>query len=298
MPDGSGRLTRTPFQGIYKFEPDGRLLICYRPKTDDGRILRPTRFATAHNSGAILLSLRRPEPVAVTHYVPPVTSYQAAREPISNPMVPPPPVSIVPPATAPAEPLYVGGIGPVAGTISPDIELLQGAWMLVVEDGKPANDKALALEIIKDRVLASDGTHGRFQIDESRSPKQISITIGKQPGDTTKGIYKLEGDRLTIASYNGPGKLLPTAFEPDPDTRISVMVLERQKAPPSPPKVEPARSLPRAEAQPRIEPAIPPIPEREQFKNPSRAPERDLIREIDQLKEQLKRLEKELKDRK
>jgi RNA polymerase sigma factor (sigma-70 family) len=306
MTDSSGRLSRVPYQGIYKFEADGRLIICYRSKTDDGRILRPTRFATAQNSGAILLSLRRPEPTEVTRYVP-VTSYRAITERVGTNMTPPPPsglvpqplqppVALVPQQTAPVEPVYTSLSGPVPGTMIPDINLLQGAWMIVVDDGKPATDKRLGIEFINDRVLAFDGTHGKFWIDESKSPKQITITIAKQPNDTTRGIYKLEGDRLTIASYNGPGKLLPTTFEPDPDAHVSVMVLERQRTPAPPPQLEPARSAPRTDtAVPSREPTRP--TEREAIREVPRAPERDLLKEIDQLREQLKRLEKELKDR-
>lgn len=299
MSDGSGRLTRAPFQGIYRFEPDGRLTICYRAKTDDGRILRPTRFATAHNSGAILLSLRRSEPPAVTRYIP-VTSYRAVTERARTTVLPPqvdlaptqaatvpPPTALVPQPIASADPVAVPASGPVHGTIYPDVESLQGSWMIVVDDGKPVTDKKLGLEFIKDRVLAFDGMHGRFTVDESKSPKQITLTLAKQPNDSQRGIYKLEGDRLTIASYNGQGKLLPTTFESDPDARISVMVLERQKVPlPPPTQPEPVREVPRVDPPLRTEVPI------------QKVPERDLLKEIDQLRQQIKRLEKELKDRK
>ena len=60
--DGSGRFHGTTYHGVYKFEPDGRLVICYRVKTDDGRNLRPSRFATVPHFGATLLTLRRPAP--------------------------------------------------------------------------------------------------------------------------------------------------------------------------------------------------------------------------------------------
>src|SRR5262249_18532663 len=58
--DRTGVLIGTDYQGIYKFEPDGRLLICYRPKSPG--VLRPKRFATALHSGATIVTLQRPEP--------------------------------------------------------------------------------------------------------------------------------------------------------------------------------------------------------------------------------------------
>jgi uncharacterized protein (TIGR03067 family) len=138
-------------------------------------------------------------------------------------------------------------------------------------DGKPATGETL--EILKDRVLPSDGTHGRIQLDETKSPRQVTIVMGKQPNDVMTGIYKLEGDRLTIASCTRSAKLIPTGFDPDPDAGVSVSVYERPKAAPSSP-----RDASKADA-------------------PAKAPSRDLHKEIDQLREQLKRLEKELKDR-
>src|SRR5262245_12559841 len=58
--DRTGVLIGTDYQGIYKFETDGRLLICYRPKSPG--VLRPKRFATALHSGATIVTLQRPEP--------------------------------------------------------------------------------------------------------------------------------------------------------------------------------------------------------------------------------------------
>jgi hypothetical protein len=114
------------------------------------------------------------------------------------------------------------------------------------------------------------------RLDEAKSPRQISLTTGKpgEPGLT--GIYKLEGDRLVIASCTKSPKLVPTTFESDPDAGISVIILERQKSP------LPAPSAPTD--TPRTDPH-------------GKPPARDLKKEVDQLREQLKRLEKELKDR-
>jgi hypothetical protein len=124
------------------------------------------------------------------------------------------------------------------------------------------------MEFIRDHVLSADGTHGRVRLDETKVPKQITIALGK-PGDApTVGIYKLEGDKLVIASSSKSPKLIPTGFEPDADAGIEVMILERSKTlPPTATKADP----------------------------PSKPSSRDLQKEIDQLRAQLQRLEKELK---
>jgi RNA polymerase sigma factor (sigma-70 family) len=292
MTDGTGRLTRTPFQGIYRFEPDGRLLICYRLKGDNN--LRPTRFATAPNSGAILLTLRRPLPNVVTRYLP-VTSYRAVTEPLAPQSMSAPQAGPLPPPAVPIQqptmPSLVPSVNERNFDVQPvevqtsDSDRLQGAWVIVSEDGKPQNDRGEVIEFLRDRVLTSDGGHGRYTIDESKSPKQITMTILKQPNETMSGIYKLEGDRLTISVYRGPAKLLPTAFEPDPDAHINVLVLEREKVLAAPPKVEPIPQRPLAD------PAVP-------WRESARPADRDLLKEIDQLREQLRRLEKELKNQK
>jgi uncharacterized protein (TIGR03067 family) len=133
------------------------------------------------------------------------------------------------------------------------------------------------LEFLKDRVLSSDGVHGRVRLDEGKSPRLITITMGKPDEAPTTGIYKLEGDRLTIASCGKSDKLIPTGFEPDAGAGITVTVLERPRTPM--PSTSAAPERPKAETTPV-------------------APVRDLQKEIDQLREQLKRLEKQLKERK
>jgi RNA polymerase sigma factor (sigma-70 family) len=57
-PNGTGALVRVAYQGVYRFDPDGRLVICYRQRLRD--VLRPNRFGTARDSGAVVVTLRRP----------------------------------------------------------------------------------------------------------------------------------------------------------------------------------------------------------------------------------------------
>ena len=293
-PEGTGAFVRNPYQGIVKFETDGSLHICYRIKAE--RYIRPTRFGVAKNSGQTVLVLKRnvrQYPLvgpAVTVYEP-VTSLRPVTRPANPGIIPPtvPALTLLPPQpSSQAMPsLYVNQ--EVSMTISPDSELLQGVWVYTSTDGKPvpAERQNEYVEFLKNRILLSNGTHGRFRLEDSKSPKQITITFASKSEGPVNGIYKIEGDRLTIASYNKSGKLIPTTFEPDPEAGIAVEVYERQKAVPPPMPTRPSAQPPSAYQAPRADRPPPTI----------RPPERNLLKEIDQLREQLRRLEKELKSR-
>jgi hypothetical protein len=134
---------------------------------------------------------------------------------------------------------------------------------------------------VKDRILAGDGAHGRFRIDERASPKRITLEMSKEEEAKT-AIYRLDGDTLVIAYYTRNGRLIPIDFELDEQNSITVEVYERVKGDP-PIKKKPALDVPRADRP---------------FEPPAQRIDRDLQKEVDQLRERLKRLEQELKDRK
>jgi RNA polymerase sigma factor (sigma-70 family) len=168
-----------------------------------------------------------------------------------------------------------------------DLDRLQGMWVMTQVDGKPVSgDRSDSLEFLKDRVLTQEGTYGRIVVDESKSPRQITITMQKET-DQTVGIYKIEGDRLTIADCHKSSKLVPTGFEPDADAGILVTVYERAKPGAAPPAgkagTEKAKRIPAATGKAASDEPPPP---------------RDLAKEVEQLREQLQQLEMELKRRK
>jgi hypothetical protein len=133
---------------------------------------------------------------------------------------------------------------------------------------------------VKDRVLAGDG-HGRVRLDDRASPKRITFEMSKEDEART-AIYRLDAETLVIAYYTRNGKLLPIDFESDEQHGVTVEVYERVKGDP-PPKKKPAADVPRADRVP--EP-------------PARRTDRDLQKEVDQLRERLRRLEQELMERK
>jgi uncharacterized protein (TIGR03067 family) len=315
--------------GIYKLDGD-KLVLCL-PEAEISPLLRPTDFKGDGEGGLYVLTYKRaakqwtaetapqpplaapafadsgtvlPGPVSPTPAVgvpdQPVPTYPTATLP--------PPVAdspaTVPPPTAPANalgpvPVTLDFGMPVSGTptVSPsDLDRLQGVWLHSQQDGKgiaaDANPESGSLEILHDRLLTPDGKHGRVRLDESKSPKRIVFEL---PGkDTLSGIYKLEGDRWTIAAHNKSTKLVPIAFEPDAESGISVTVLERAKEV-RPPALE-------SEVGVRRGMTLPSRPMPVATQGPPEAPgdSRDVLdlrKEVDQLREQIKRLEKLLKDR-
>jgi uncharacterized protein (TIGR03067 family) len=139
------------------------------------------------------------------------------------------------------------------------------------------------MEFVKDRVLMDD-VHGRFVIDEAKSPKRITIDFRPTKAEKKLAIYKLDGDTLTFARHTKSNKLLPADFDPDPEAGVIVVVYTRLKGD-RPPKDKPA---------PGVKPGSTDLPA---IKGPVAPPARNLQREVDQLREQLQRLEKELKER-
>ncbi len=65
----------------------------------------------------------------------------------------------------------------------------------------------------------------RFALEERKEPKRIAIRASN--GDELLGIYKLDGERLTIASREGGPR--PDEFESTPGSGVTLLVLERAK---------------------------------------------------------------------
>ena len=131
-----------------------------------------------------------------------------------------------------------------------DAERLQGDWVMVEygpykrEIGKP-DQLDFNLYFHKDRaVIHFTGTDPddeivtTFAVDPSKAPKQIdfvgvSSTISgyKARGAKTLGIYKLEGDTLTLCWADENQKVRPTEFKYQPDDGIRTYTFARSKKP-------------------------------------------------------------------
>jgi uncharacterized protein (TIGR03067 family) len=115
-----------------------------------------------------------------------------------------------------------------------DEKAIVGTWTVVSfeEGGKKA-----AKEVTKQRkvIITADGKMKAKQgekeqeftlkLDPARKPKQFSATNDK--GRTALGIYKLDGDTLTVCWARVGAR--PTAFASKKGTAVVLEVLKRQK---------------------------------------------------------------------
>jgi uncharacterized protein (TIGR03067 family) len=118
-----------------------------------------------------------------------------------------------------------------------ELEKFQGKWATVsvtvnaqVED--EIKNRFMAIKGEKATFLYKDkerGT-GSLKIDPSKSPAHIDFTYedGPAKGKTLKGIYKFEGDTLTVC-YGGFGKDRPSEFASKAGSESILAVQKRAK---------------------------------------------------------------------
>jgi uncharacterized protein (TIGR03067 family) len=121
------------------------------------------------------------------------------------------------------------------------VKKLVGKWMRVsgVRDGealKPSTYANMAFKIMGGKLKyflykksGEESIPSDVKIDPSKSPAQIDIIDDSPDKSIAKGIYKLEGDTLTvfIAEY-GKGKR-PEKFESKPGKGTELYVYKRAK---------------------------------------------------------------------
>ena len=69
---------------------------------------------------------------------------------------------------------------------------------------------------------------GRYRLAPTQNPKEIDIiaTMGENEGKASKGIYRLEKDKLTIC-YLPPGRDRPTEFKSEAGTEATLVTWKR-----------------------------------------------------------------------
>jgi uncharacterized protein (TIGR03067 family) len=120
------------------------------------------------------------------------------------------------------------------------VKQIVGSWKCVSAtiDGRPlGGDTAgqLRLTLTADRYKTERGDQVLFDstytIDAAKSPAQIDMigTEGDLKGKTAPGIFKLDGDALTIC-YVMPGKERPKTFESEPQSGAFLVTWKRAEA--------------------------------------------------------------------
>jgi uncharacterized protein (TIGR03067 family) len=129
--------------------------------------------------------------------------------------------------------LVVSSADPPTLSTSKELKQLQGEWVLQggekngtkleLEQGDPK----IVLEIRGDKWIFMGQEKGKIIAIDSRNLDTKSSEEGRV-GEVDEGIYKLNGDTLTICYYQGKGKKRPTEFASKDDDTILV-VLKRPK---------------------------------------------------------------------
>ena len=104
-----------------------------------------------------------------------------------------------------------------------EVEKLEGEWTIVSLENR---GEKVPEETVKDMklkvkgeewVVTRDGTTVAdiaFKLDPSKDPKAIDLTFKVDGKETAlKGIYKLDGDTLTLCRTDSPDAARPTAFK-------------------------------------------------------------------------------------
>jgi uncharacterized protein (TIGR03067 family) len=124
--------------------------------------------------------------------------------------------------------------------IKQEWEKLQGTWVLAALEvrGKVVPEDELKgatakLIIAGRKASIQEGTvtlEVSLTIDPAKSPKQIDIrrTPPGQEAHTALGIYRLEGDTLTIC-HDPRGQQRPTKFKTQPRSNQMLETLRREK---------------------------------------------------------------------
>lgn len=122
-----------------------------------------------------------------------------------------------------------------------ELDRHQGVWRTStsIHDGQEASAelaRSITRTVSGDHVVwKRDGKSfagTRIELDASRHPKAIDVIPdgGRNRGERVLGIYKLEGDRLTICMA-GPGKPRPSEFRSEKGSGWTLRTFVRESSP-------------------------------------------------------------------
>ncbi len=122
-----------------------------------------------------------------------------------------------------------------------DLELLQGEWLLVGlevhEQTVPTRKlEGTTLVIRKDKyttIVKKKEYAATFTLDQKQDPKYIDMLIPDDTGTPrlSKGIYKIEGEKLIICRCQAPGGDRPRNFVSSTTNDVFVVTWKRNPKP-------------------------------------------------------------------
>jgi uncharacterized protein (TIGR03067 family) len=121
-----------------------------------------------------------------------------------------------------------------------DEDALQGNWKVtsVENNGKKAEAKVIAnmrLVVAGDKMTALDGKdvmdEYTFRLDPTTRPRAIDLKVqtGDEKGKTVRGIYRVEGDALTVCVAEPDKKDRPKEFLAPEGSSFMLLVFQRAK---------------------------------------------------------------------
>jgi uncharacterized protein (TIGR03067 family) len=117
-----------------------------------------------------------------------------------------------------------------------DEKAILGTWIVTKaeREGQPDDRAVGSITLtfekeskVKYQRQSEDAKTGTYKLDTTKSPRQLTITPGDGNRGTT-GIYKVDGDELTICMPRAEAEL-PTEFATKAGSKTMLIVLKREQ---------------------------------------------------------------------
>jgi uncharacterized protein (TIGR03067 family) len=130
----------------------------------------------------------------------------------------------------------VAAADPPADQVKKELEKFQGTWKpeKVEFNGEPPPGnlvETMSLVIEGNKLTLKGGGRSEdttFDIDPTKKPATIDVTH-KQKSETAMGIYKFDGEKLTMCWAEPKAEARPTEFESKKGAKMVLMVLTKAK---------------------------------------------------------------------